>query len=93
MWKETPVIGGRVGGITKQIQDGENGFLVSSVDEAAARLVQLLKDEELRETMGKKARESVRENFLLTRYMEQYLDLFSSFETVFKVHYPAQFAQ
>lgn len=38
--------------------------------------------------MGKKARESVRDNFLLTRYMEQYLDLFGSFETVFKLHYP-----
>ena len=44
MWKGTPVIGGNVGGIRYQIQDGVNGFLVDSVPEAAERIVQLLKD-------------------------------------------------
>jgi trehalose synthase len=83
MWKGTPVIGGNVGGIRYQIRDGENGFLVSSVSEAAHRIVQLLKDRKLRERMGRKARESVARNFLLTRYLEQYLDLFGSFETRF----------
>jgi trehalose synthase len=85
MWKGTPVIGGNVGGIRYQIQDGINGFLVSSTEEAAHRIVQLIKDRELREEMGKKARESVRQRFLLTRYLEQYLDLLGSFETVFKL--------
>ncbi|MBD3256925.1 glycosyltransferase, partial [candidate division GN15 bacterium] len=85
MWKGTPVIGGKVGGICKQINDGENGFLVSSIDEAADRMVQLLKDEKLCRTLGDKARESVRERFLLTRYLEQYLDLFNSFETCFSL--------
>ena len=33
MWKGTPVIGGNVGGIKSQIEDGENGFLVDSVEE------------------------------------------------------------
>ena len=64
-----------------QIEDGVNGFLVSSIDEAAERIVQLLKDKKLCEQMGRKARESVREKFLLTRYVEQYLDLFAEFET------------
>jgi len=85
MWKGTPVIGGNAGGIPTQITDGENGFLVNSVDEAADRMVKLLKDDDLCREMGKKARESVKENFLLTRYMEQYLDLFASFETNFKL--------
>jgi trehalose synthase len=85
LWKGTPVIGGNVGGIRYQIEDGVNGYLVSSVDEAAARIVQLLKDRRLRERMGRKARESVAKNFLLTRYVEQYLDLFSSFEPSFKL--------
>src|SRR5205809_204188 len=42
MWKGTPVIGGNVGGIRYQIDNGKNGFLVSSVDEAAKRMVQLV---------------------------------------------------
>jgi trehalose synthase len=78
MWKGKPVIGGNVGGIRHQIEDSVNGFLVSSVEEAAARIVQLIKDEELRRQMGKRARETVREGFLLTRLLEQYLDLFKS---------------
>jgi trehalose synthase len=76
MWKGTPVIGGNVGGIRYQIEDGVNGFLVSSIEEAAKRMVEVIGDKELRDEMGSKARETVRRNFLLTRYLEQYLDLF-----------------
>jgi trehalose synthase len=85
MWKGTPVIGGNVGGIRYQIEDGVNGFLVTSVEEAAQRIVQLVKDEELRERMGQKARETVRERFLMIRLLEQYLDLLNSFETVYRL--------
>ncbi|PTL81149.1 glycosyl transferase family 1 [Vitiosangium sp. GDMCC 1.1324] len=81
MWKGTPVIGGNVGGIRYQIDDGVNGFLVSSVEEAAERMVLLLTDENLRRRMGEAAREKVRERFLMTRYLEQYLDLFDAFQT------------
>lgn len=80
MWKGTPVIGGNVGGIRYQIENGVNGFLVSSIEEAAKRIVQLVRDKNLRDEMGRKARESVREKFLLPRYLEQYLDLFATFE-------------
>jgi trehalose synthase len=85
MWKGTPVIGGNVGGIRSQIQNGVNGFLVSSVDEAAERIIQVLRDVELRKHLGLNARESVKHHFLMTRYVEQYLDLFSSFETIFRL--------
>lgn len=85
MWKGTPVIGGDVGGIRYQIDNGVNGFLVSSVEEAAERIVQLIKDRELRERLGEKAKETVRQRFLLTRYLEQYLDLFNSFEADFRL--------
>src|SRR6266567_9118868 len=77
MWKGTPVIGGNVGGIRYQIEDGVNGFLVSSVEETAKRIVELINDMELRNGMGLKARETVRKTFPLTRYLEQYLDLFA----------------
>ncbi|MGE5130594.1 MAG: glycosyltransferase [Sphingomonadaceae bacterium] len=83
MWKGTAVIGGDCGGIRHQIRDGENGFLVSSVEQAAARMVQLLKDEALRQRLGAAARKTVREKFLLSRLVEQELDLYRAFEPRF----------
>jgi trehalose synthase len=85
MWKGTPVIGGNVGGIKHQIQDGENGYLVSSVEEAADRMVELVKNQDLCDKMGKKARDSVKKKYLMIHYLEKYLDLFGSFETNFKL--------
>jgi trehalose synthase len=85
MWKGAAVIGGNAGGIRYQIRDGENGFLVSSVAEAAQRTVQLLKDAVLRKRLGQAARETVRQRFLMIRLLEQYLDLFNSFETVYRL--------
>lgn len=85
MWKGAAVIGGNVGGIRHQIQNGVNGFLVSSVREAAERIVQLLKDKKLRLRLGRKAKGTVLKRFLLTRYLEQYLDLFNSFEVVYRL--------
>ena len=85
MWKGTLVIGGNVGGIRYQIKDGVNGFLVSTVEDAAARIVQVIKNKKQKEEMGVKAKETVKKQFLLTRLLEQYLDLFSSFETVYQL--------
>jgi trehalose synthase len=85
MWKGTPVIGGDVGGIRHQIRNGKNGFLVSSVEETAERIVQLIKDSKLRRSMGERAKEDVRSRFLMTSSVERYLDLFGSFETVYKL--------
>lgn len=80
MWKGTPVIGGNVGGIRYQIEDGVNGFLVSSVEQTAKKIVELVTDKERRKEIGRKARESVRVKFLLTRYLEQHLDLFGKYK-------------
>lgn len=85
MWKGTTVIGGNVGGIRHQIRDGENGFLVDSVERAAERIVEALKDDDLRARIGKAARETVRERFLMTRLMEEWLDLIGSFEARFRL--------
>jgi len=84
MWKGAAVIGGNVGGIRYQIQNGVNGFLVSSVGEAAERIVRLIKDKKLRLRLGQRAKETVKKRFLLTRYMEQYLDLFNSSEALYR---------
>lgn len=85
MWKGTPVIGGRVGGIRHQIEDGVNGFLVETVEEAAERIVRLLKDTGLRRALGDKAKETVRTRFLMPRLMEDWLDLIESFEPHFRL--------
>ena len=73
MWKGQPVIGGNVGGIRTQIQDGVNGYLVDSVEECAAHMVRLIKDPQLRAGMGKAARESVRARFLMPELTRHYL--------------------
>ena len=80
MWKGTPVIGGNVGGIRHQIRDGENGFLVDSVEQVAARIVRFIKDPKLRHELGRNAHQTVRERFLLTRLAEQWL------EPIYSVH-------
>ena len=85
MWKGRAVIGGNVGGIRYQIENGKNGFLVDTVDETAECIVKLLKNRKLREQFGKAARETVRRKFLMTRLMEQYLDLFQSFYTTYQM--------
>lgn len=74
MWKGAAVIGGNVGGIRHQITDGETGFLVDSVEQAAARIIDLLEDENLRHRLGAQARERVRERYLLSNLLENWLD-------------------
>jgi trehalose synthase len=80
MWKRAAVIGSDIGGIRYQIQDGVNGFLVSSVQQCAERMVQLLKAPDLRRQLGQAARETVCRKFLMTRLLDHYLDLLNSFE-------------
>lgn len=87
MWKGTAVIGGNCGGIRHQIEDGVNGYLVSSVEDAARRMVELVKSPARRSSLGKAARETVREKFLLTRMVEQELDLLSAFEPQFALNH------
>lgn len=77
LWKGKPVVGTNVGGIPTQIEDGENGFLVEPRDRNAMsdRIIEILKNKSLEKKMGKKARETVKNNFLLTRLLLDYLDL------------------
>ena len=75
MWKAKAVIGGNVGGIRIQIEDGVSGYLVDSPEECARRLVQLLRDPQLRSRLGEGARESVRERFLMPRLAFDYLEV------------------
>jgi len=87
MWKGAAVIGGDCGGIRHQIEDGVNGYLVSSVEAAAQRIVQLLREPAQREHIKRRARDTVRRRFLMSRLLEQYLDLFSAFEATFSLNH------
>lgn len=73
LWKKKPVIGGATGGIKLQIIDGVNGFLVHSPEGAATRAQQLLSDPTMRRAMGENGHEYVRQNFLVTRHVKDYL--------------------
>jgi trehalose synthase len=53
------VVGRKNGGIPLQIIDGENGYLVDTLEQAAEKTLHLLKDRELASQMGKKGKEQV----------------------------------
>ncbi|HEX9190755.1 MAG TPA: glycosyltransferase [Candidatus Deferrimicrobiaceae bacterium] len=75
MWKGKPVIGGDVGGIRLQVLNHHTGFLVNTPEGAAHRIRYLLHHRDRIREMGKEAREFVREHFLLTRHLREYLTL------------------
>ncbi|MAT40118.1 MAG: glycosyl transferase family 1 [Ectothiorhodospiraceae bacterium] len=75
MWKSKPVIGGDTGGIRLQIFDHHTGFRVNTPEGAAMRIRYLLKNPNHIERIGDKAKEFVRNNFLLTRHLREYLSL------------------
>lgn len=76
-WKAKPVVGGRAGGITLQIEHGRTGYLVDSVEECAERTLELLENPERARTMGEAGRELVRDQFLTTRELGDWLRLFA----------------
>ena len=73
LWKKKPVVGSAVGGIKLQILNGFTGFLVHSPEGAANRIAQLLRDRKLRERMGENGYLHVKQNFLVTRQVKDYL--------------------
>ena len=77
LWKGRPVVGGRAGGIKLQIRDGYDGYLVDSVEDCARRISDLLADPVGADAMGSQGREYVRDNFLCTRELEDWLRLFA----------------
>ncbi len=73
LWKGKPVIGGAVGGIKLQIINGVTGFLVHSPEGAANRAVELLQNPDLCQRLGENGRRHVKENFLITRHVKDYM--------------------
>lgn len=77
MWKGTPVVASDVGGIPLQIKNGIDGYLVPPTDNEifAERILEILKSKKMAASIGREARETVRKNFLVTRILQNYLNL------------------
>ena len=73
LWKRKPVIGGAVGGIRLQVINGVTGFLVYSPEGAANRVMELLANPSLCDNLGKNGYLHVKQNFLVTRDLRDYL--------------------
>ncbi len=80
MWKGKPIIGGATGGIPLQIVHGVTGFLVHSVEGAAFRIRQILTNPAMAKRMGVEGKEYIRNNFLITRQIRDYLSVWYSLE-------------
>jgi trehalose synthase len=76
LWKSRPVVATAVGGIPLQVASGQNGYLVTTTSQCAERTLQLLQDPELARSFGEAGRERVRQNFLMTRDLADFLQLF-----------------
>jgi trehalose synthase len=76
LWKGRPFIGGDVGGIPLQVQNGLSGYLVSSVEECAERCLDIVNDPALGRALGRRGKEHVRSRFLTPRYLRDYLKIF-----------------
>jgi trehalose synthase len=75
LWKETPVVAGNVGGIPMQVPEGFGANLVDSVEDCAARVLELLRRPSLRGAYGRAGHEHVRRHFLLPRLIRDELKL------------------
>lgn len=77
LWKARPFVGGDVGGIPLQVQDGVSGYLVDGVEQCAERVLQILRDPTLGKQLGRAGKEYVRTHFLTPRYLRDYLRIFA----------------
>jgi len=75
LWKGTPVVAGRAGGIPLQMADDTGGLLVDSVEECARAIVTLLRDPAHAHALGESGRERVRRHFLIPRMVLDELTL------------------
>ena len=77
LWKETPVVASNVGGIPSQVIDGKNGYLLDPKDYRgfAEKITWLIENPDLAKEMGQYGKEHVKNNFLITRHLLDYIQL------------------
>ena len=88
LWKGKPVVASAVGGITLQVKNKFTGLLSHGVEGTAYAIKQLLANPEYARRLGENGREHVRQNFLITRHIKDYLLLFLAVEHTGDIIYP-----
>jgi len=78
LWKGTPVVAGRAGGIPMQMPEGSGGYLIDSIDECVEKTVRLLRDPREAQELGAAGRAHVQAHFLITRMLADELRLLAS---------------
>lgn len=76
MWKRKPVIGGPAAGIRRQIENGQNGFIVGSPEDLAKKIDFLLSQTGKRKALGEAARRTVLKKFLFPRLLLDHLKIY-----------------
>jgi trehalose synthase len=80
LWKAKPVVASAVGGIPLQVRNRLTGLLCHSVEGAAYALRQILANPDYGRWLGRNGREHVRQHFLITREIRDYLLIFLALE-------------
>jgi trehalose synthase len=75
LWKGTPVVAGRAGGIPLQMADGAGGYLVNNVEECAQSIIKLLKNRDVALKLAQEGKERVQQHFLLPKLLLNELNL------------------
>jgi trehalose synthase len=78
LWKAKPVVAAAVGGIPLQVKNRFTGLLSHGIEGTAYAIRQLLTNPEYAKWLGENGKEHVRQNFLITRHLRDYLLLFHS---------------
>ncbi len=78
LWKAKPVVASNVGGIPLQIKHKYSGLLCHSIEGASFAIKQLLSSPAYASKLGENGREHIKNNFLITRHLRDYMLLFLS---------------
>jgi trehalose synthase len=80
LWKAKPVVASAVGGIPLQVRNRLTGLLCHSIEGAAYGLRQILANPDYGHWLGRNGREHVRQHFLISREIKDYLLTFLTME-------------
>jgi trehalose synthase len=78
LWKAKSVVASNVGGIPLQIKHKYSGLLCNSIEGLAFYIKQLLNSPAYAKKLGENGREHIKNNFLITRHLKDYILLFLS---------------
>lgn len=93
LWKGTPVVAGRAGGIPLQLADDVGGIVVDDVAGCARAIVSLLDDPARAKAVGHAGRQRVREHFLTPRLVLNELELITDLARSESIRRPAEWLE